>query len=104
VRKYLAAEFGADEAGQARWVDHWLTVGFTALEATLARREIAWPFCFGDTPGWADLHLVPQIGNARRFAVDLAPYPLLMAVEARCAELPAFQNARPEAQSDAPKA
>lgn len=103
VRKYLGAAFGADDAGVARWIGHWLTAGFTALEATLAGRPTDWPFCFGAAPGWADLHLVPQIGNAHRFDVGLSPYPLILGIMGRCAALPAFQKARPEAQVDYPE-
>jgi glutathione S-transferase len=84
------------------WYRHWVALALTALETTLAERERAWPFCFGDAPGWADLHLVPQMANARRFGCDLSPYPLLVAVDARCAALEAFRRARPEAQPDFP--
>ena len=58
-------------------------------------------FCFGAAPGLADLCLVPQLYNARRFGVDLSAVPRLLLVEAACAELPAFQAAAPERQPDA---
>ncbi|MGJ8527959.1 maleylacetoacetate isomerase [Maritalea sp.] len=84
------------------WVQHWHDVGFHALEQTVRQRNLKTDFCFGDEPGWADLHLIPQLANARRFGVDLAPYPLLLEVEANCIKLEAFVNARPENQTDYP--
>lgn len=104
VRKYLAGALGADQEAVQGWYHHWLESGFDALEATLDRRAEPWPFCFGEQPGWADLHLVPQLANARRFDFDLAAYPTLLAVEARCRGLNAFRQARPEAQPDFPGA
>ena len=104
VRHFLRDGLGRDEAEVKRWVLHWLALGFAALEETLAQREIQSPFCFGEHPGWADLHLVPQMSNARRLGHDLTPYPLLLSVEQRCVALEAFRSARPEAQPDFPKA
>lgn len=102
VRKYLGGPLERSDEQVAAWVDHWLTLGFAALEATLRERAVASPFCFGDEPGWADLHLVPQLSNARRLGVPLDLYPTLLQVEARCLEIEAFQQARPEAQPDFP--
>lgn len=99
---YLAAAIGADEAAIAGWLQHWMRLGFTALEAALADRARDWPFAFGESPGWVDLHLVPQLANARRLGCDVAPYRRLLAVEARCVDLPAFRDARPENQPDYP--
>jgi maleylacetoacetate isomerase len=102
VRKYLAGSLGADPEAIQRWYHHWLKTGLDALEATLGRRAQPWPFCFGDRPGWADLHLVPQLANARRFDFDLDGYPALLGIDARCRALEAFHRARPEAQPDFP--
>lgn len=102
VRRFLAGPMGASEAMVLEWYRHWLATAFTALEATLAGVPDDTPFCFGDEPGWADLHLVPQIANARRFGCDLSPYPRLCAVEARCNLREEFRRARPEAQPDYP--
>jgi maleylacetoacetate isomerase len=102
VRRYLAETMGANAAAVAAWQDHWMTLGLTALEAAVANRPAAWPFAFGETPGWAELHLIPQLRNARRFCCDLGPYPGLLAIEARCVDLPAFIAARPENQPDYP--
>ncbi|MBB6220027.1 maleylacetoacetate isomerase [Rhizobium leguminosarum] len=103
IRHFLRDELSGGEAEVTRWVLHWLSLGFTALEETLTQREIQSPFCFGEHPGWADLHLIPQMSNARRLGHDLTPYPLLLAVEQRCVALEAFRSARPEAQPDFPK-
>lgn len=66
----------------------------------LARRERATTFCFGDEPGWAELHFAPQLYNCRRFAVDLSPYPLLVSADAACQSVPAFAAAAPERMPD----
>lgn len=102
IRRFLVERLGASERDVQGWYEHWVCLAFAALEVALADRPRDWPFCFGDAPGWADLHLVPQMANARRFRCDLAPYPLLRAVDARCQDLDAFQRARPKAQSDFP--
>jgi maleylacetoacetate isomerase len=100
VRKFLGARMGADEAAIRAWYHHWIAVAFTALEESLRRRAAATRFCFGDAPGWAECHLVPQMANARRFGCDVSAYPLLVAVDAACVAMDAFQRARPEAQVD----
>lgn len=73
--------------------------GLAACEALV--RDEPGPFCFGPAPGLADLCLVPQLGNARRFGVDVAHYPRLLEAEAAAAVLPAFREAAPAAQPDA---
>lgn len=103
VRQYLSARLHVAEASVQAWYEHWTDLALTALEATLSARSRDWPFCFGDVPGWADLHLAPQMANARRFKCDLSFYPLLRAVDARCQPLEAFRMARPEAQPDFPR-
>jgi maleylacetoacetate isomerase len=102
VRRYLAETMGADAVAIEAWQDHWMRLGFTALEAALADRPAPRPFAFGETPGWAELHLIPQLRNARRFGCDLSSYPSLLAIEARCIDLPAFRAALPENQPDYP--
>lgn len=100
VRHFLKTDLGADNDGIHRWVHHWFDVGFATLEASLARRSVEWPFCFGERPGWADLHLIPQISAARRFGFDLSGCPRLVSVEQRCVGLEAFRLSRPDAQPD----
>jgi maleylacetoacetate isomerase len=102
VRKVLRGPLAVGEDGVKLWVQHWLTTGLMALEAMLASREADWPFCFGGEPGWADLHLVPQLAASRRLGCDVAPYRRLLAVEAQCVGLDAFVRARPDMQPDYP--
>jgi maleylpyruvate isomerase len=98
VLKYLEGPLALDQDGRVAWYHHWLRAGFDALEQRLVRDSSAGRFCHGDSPGMADLCLVPQVFNARRFALDLGPYPRIVAIEAACAELPAFKSAAPERQ------
>jgi maleylacetoacetate isomerase/maleylpyruvate isomerase len=79
-----------------------MALGFEAWEAMLADHPATGRHCHGDTPGLADACLVPQLYNARRWQLDLAPYPTLVRIDAACRALPAFQAAAPEAQPDAP--
>jgi maleylpyruvate isomerase len=87
-------ELGADEAA---WVRHFVGKGMDALEALAGEG----PFLVGDAPSIAECCLVPQLYSCRRFGVDLAGYPRLLAVEARCVTLPAFELAHPDRQADA---
>lgn len=94
----LGARFGADAEARRDWMAHWMVLGFDALEAQLPGTRYA----FDDAaPGLADLCLIPQLYNARRWAVDLAPWPKLIAIEAACLDMPAFAAAAPEVQPDA---
>jgi maleylacetoacetate isomerase len=102
IRKYLAQQLDANDADILAWYHHWISLSFTALEEALARRANQYRFCFGDDPGWADLHLVPMIANARRFECNLAAYPRLLEIESRCIPLDAFRLARPDTQPDYP--
>jgi len=81
------------------WARYFIKRGLTAFEQRAARDRGA--FSVGDTPTFADVYLVPQLFNARRFGLPLEGYPTLVRIEERCYELPAFQKARPENQSDA---
>ena len=92
--------FGLDQEARNAWAREVIAEGLTACEA-LAGNSGGGPFCFGAAPGLADLCLVPQLYNARRFGADLSAVPRLLLVEAACAELPAFQAAGPERQPDA---
>jgi maleylacetoacetate isomerase len=77
------------------WMGHFITLGLQGFEGLLAQGP-ALPFCHGETPGLADLCLIPQVYNARRWGVDLAPYPRLSAIAARAEALPAFAAAHPD--------
>lgn len=102
VLQYLERELGTAQAAREDWSRHWIGEGLQAFEAILAGDAATGAFCHGDTPTLADACLVPQVYNANRFGVDLAPYPTLRAINDRCLELPAFVAARPENQTDAP--
>jgi glutathione S-transferase len=82
-------------------LDNWAGVGLAAIEAHRARAPETGRFCHGDAPTIADCCLVPQVFNARRFEVDLAPFPTVARIDAACAELPAFAAAHPSRQPDA---
>ncbi|MGJ4949360.1 maleylacetoacetate isomerase [Bradyrhizobium sp. HKCCYLS20291] len=92
-------ELGLPEDKVTAWAGWANRDGLAACEA-LIKHEPG-PFCFGATPSLADLCLVPQLGNARRFGVDVAAFPRLLQAEAAAKAMPAFANAAPERQPDA---
>jgi len=98
VLQYLENDLHHDKAARDTWYRHWVGLGFDAIERWLVRDGTAGRFCHGDAPSMADVCLVPQVFNARRFAVDLGPYPRIVGIDAACRELPAFQGAAPERQ------
>ncbi|MDC0714381.1 maleylacetoacetate isomerase [Stigmatella sp. ncwal1] len=96
VMQFVKKEFQADEKAFAA---HWNVRGLTALEAMV--QETAGTYCIGEQVSFADLFLVPQLYGARRYGVDLSPYPTLTRIEAACERLPAFQAAHADRQPDA---
>jgi maleylacetoacetate isomerase len=94
---YLKRRLGHDQAETTAWYAHWIRQGFDAIEQILEPG----PYAFGSAPTLADLYLVPQVFNARRFDVSLDSYPKIASVDAACAELEAFQSAAPARQPDA---
>ena len=94
---YLRQRFGQDQAALDAWYAHWVLQGFDAIERMLEPG----PFAFGSRPTLADVYLVPQVFNARRFNVPLDSYPRIVAADAACAALEAFQAAAPDRQADA---
>lgn len=101
ILQYLREHFGADEAAINAWCATWIVAGFDALEALLAKDRARGDFCFGGVPTLADVYLIPQVESARRFGVDVGRWPLISAIDAACANLPAFAKAAPAAQPDA---
>ena len=99
ILNYLKDELGQDEAGRNSWYRHWVSEGFAALESLLAAQS--GPFCFGENITLADVCLLPQVFNAQRFNVDMAPYPRLAAIADALAEVPVFADAHPSRQPDA---
>jgi maleylacetoacetate isomerase len=94
VLHYLRDELGQDQEARDTWYRHWIEEGFAALEV-LAKDE-AGDFLFGDGPTMADVCLVPQMFNARRFDIPLDAYPTLLRAEANATALPAFAAAHPD--------
>ncbi len=101
VLNYLTGTLGVTESQKDGWYRYWVDTGLEALETSLARDKATGRFCHGDAPTLADICLVPQVANARRFSIDLAPYPTLTRIEAACLALPAFAVAAPAKQPDA---
>ena len=101
VLDYLTGELGMGREHRSRWYAHWVTEGLQAIETMLATSPETGDFCHGDTPTLADVCLVPQLYNARRFDIDLTRYPCLERIEARCLRICAFIQAAPENQPDA---
>ena len=98
VTDYLGSELEQSQSSIDAWRRHWiLKGGLEAVERMIAPA----PFCFGASPTLADVFLVPQLYSARRFATPLEQLPKILAVEAACAELPAFRAAHPSMQADA---
>lgn len=100
VLQYLERDLKVDEATKADWYRHWITLGFTALEAMLSQSPETGRFCHGNTPGLADCCLIPQIANSRRFATPLDAFPTLRRIEEACLALDAFAKAAPQLQPD----
>ncbi|MCE2830438.1 MAG: maleylacetoacetate isomerase [Sphingomonadales bacterium] len=90
---YLKSEFGADDAAVAKWYRHWIVEGFAALEAMAPEQGLFG----GDLPNLADVCLVPQMANARRFDTPLDAFPKLVRIDAALQALPAFAKAAPDA-------
>ena len=101
VLNHLKSDYKQSDDDTIRWARHWINLGLSALEQMVISVSKQGEFCFGQTPTMADLCLVPQLANARRFGVDLSAYPKLLEIEAACISLPAFADAAPENQPDA---
>src|SRR5215472_16365914 len=100
VLRYLTHSLGHDEAAIADWYNHWIAAGFQALEALLSEDARTGRFCHGDTPGLADVALVPQVVNAERYRLDPGPYPTISRISRHCMTLEPFQAAHPDKQPD----
>lgn len=101
VLQHLERALGQDEAGKRAWIRHWIDDGFSAIETRLAADGFSGQCCFGNSPTLADCALLPQVANARRFEVDLAPYPVLGRIARHLESLEAFRRAAPDQQMDA---
>jgi maleylacetoacetate isomerase len=95
--RYLKNELGQDQAKIDAWYQHWILNGFDALEAMVEPG----PYSLGAEVTLADICLVPQVANARRFKMPFDRFPKIVAIDAACAKVAAFEQARPENQPDA---
>ncbi len=102
ILQYLRNELSVDKEAVIAWCNRWITEGFAALETRLVADKNRGQFCYGDRPTFADCYLIPQVSSARRFEVDLAPYPNIVAIDTHCRTLKAFADADPMMQPDAP--
>jgi len=98
ILKYLETALDHGEAVKKQWYQHWVNKTFSALELQLEQRSIQHPFCFAKQPTLADVCLIPQIYNARRFDINMQTYPKLLEIEHQCQQLEAFNQAHPENQ------
>lgn len=100
VLNYLRTELNQDEGSVGRWFNHWIAIGFDAIESRLAESQTG-RFMHGDTPTLADICLIPQVTNAGNFQLDLEPYPRIRRIYDEAMALPAFADAAPLRQHDA---
>ncbi|MBU9580230.1 maleylacetoacetate isomerase [Ralstonia mannitolilytica] len=101
VLKYLKSTFNVEEEARNDWYRHWVKLGFAALETRLSQSPLTGTYCVGETPTLADLCLVPQVFNGKRFDVAVEDYPTLARIFEHCMAQEAFQKAAPAAQPDA---
>ena len=100
VLKYITAELGVSDEQKTTWYHHWILEGFKALEILLQDGKSG-DFCHGDRVSFADLCLIPQVYNARRFNCPLDDFPTILRITDNCNRLDAFIQALPENQADA---
>jgi len=101
VLNYLKDNFNCSDSEKTQWISHWITQGFAALEQTLAaqNKDVGSSnnaYCFGSQPSLADICLIPQVYNAKRFGVAMQAYPNINAIVDHCNSLPAFIAAAPD--------
>ena len=101
VLNYLRDKLSVDEDHRTRWYQHWVKQGFDGVEPLLATSTDTGNFCHGDSPGLADICLVPQVFNAQRFQCDLSPYPTIRRIYDACMDIDAFDKAQPSKQPEA---
>jgi maleylacetoacetate isomerase len=102
VLRYLRSEYSQDDEGVAQWCCNWIASGFAAYEKLAAMRSSGGRYSFGDSLTLADSWLIPQVYNARRYSLDLSPYPVITAIDRHCSALPPFVAAHPDRQPDSP--
>ena len=101
VLNYVKKEYNQTDEQVNRWAQHWIDLGLAALEQMILAQPKRGKFCLGDMPTLADICLIPQLGNARRYGCDVSRYPSILSIEKACMAISAFANAAPEKQPDA---
>lgn len=101
VFKYLEEDLGVDQKAKLAWIRTWIERGLAAVEQLVLNVGQSGPYCLGETPGIADLCVIPQLYNARRFDCDTSLCPTLVEIDSLLADHPAFQAAHPANQPDA---
>lgn len=101
ILQHLSQEFGQDQEQINRWCQRWIGDGLKACEDLLQKCQVKTEFCFGNSPGLAEICLIPQIFSAHRFKVDLDPFKNIRRVYDKCVVLDAFERAHPNNQPDA---
>lgn len=101
VLNYVKASYNQSDEQVNKWAQHWIDLGLSALQEMIVAQPKRGQFCYGDTPTLADICLIPQLGNARRYSCDLSRYPTILAIEKNCNAIAAFADAAPEKQPDA---
>lgn len=101
VLKYLLDDLKVGEEAMRGWYNHWIGVGFNGIEGMLAGHPKTGKFCHGGSPTLADIFLVPQVVNARRFGYALAAHPTIERIFESCMAIDAFARAQPDRQPDA---
>ena len=101
VLTHVKKEFNQSDEQVNRWAQHWIDLGLSALVQMIAGQGRHGKFCFGDTPTLADICLIPQLGNGRRYGCDLGKYPAILDIEKNCMALAAFADSAPVKQPDA---
>jgi len=101
VLNYVKATYNQTDEQVNKWAQHWIDLGLSALQEMIIGQSKRGKFCFGDSPTLADICLIPQLGNARRYGCDLSKYPTILEIERNSNAIPAFADAAPEKQPDA---
>ena len=101
VLNYVKATYNQTDEQVNKSAQHWIELGLSALQEMITGQATRGKYCFGDAPTLADICLIPQLGNARRYGCDLSKYPTILEIEKNCNALPAFADAAPEKQPDA---
>lgn len=103
IRKYITQDMGHSQEELDTWIGNWQMAGLAAIEAHLSNDGTSGKYCEGDAVSLADLCLIPQVGAALLFKVNISPYPNCKRIFDECMTLSAFFDARPQAQPDYPK-